>query len=57
MARKPKKTCKCPYRCKYCGVKLDRDPVGHLCHTRNCQWEYGTPDCFEKDYNSTGPDT
>ena len=42
---KKKRTCDCPYRCKYCGAKLDYDPVGHLCHTRNCTWEFGVPNC------------
>jgi hypothetical protein len=44
------KHCDCPVYCKYCGAKLRRDPVGHLCGTRNCQWRDGVPHCFSGVY-------
>jgi hypothetical protein len=37
--------CNCPLYCKYCGAKLRRDPVGHYCPTRNCQWQHGANNC------------
>lgn len=39
------KGCDCPLYCKYCGAKFRRDPVGHLCSSKNCQWEHGVPGC------------
>ena len=29
------------HRCKYCGERLRRDPVGQYCPTKNCQWHHG----------------
>lgn len=43
----PRKTCDCPAYCKYDGARLRRDATGHYCPTRNCQWEFGVPDCSE----------
>jgi hypothetical protein len=40
-----RRRCECPRRCKYCGARLHRDPMGHLCPTRNCQWQHGVPGC------------
>jgi hypothetical protein len=37
--------CPCPVRCNYCGAKRRRDPVGHYCPTKNCQWEHGYSTC------------
>lgn len=42
-----KRACGCPTHCKYDGARLRRDAVGHYCPTRNCQWEFGVPDCMQ----------
>lgn len=42
-----KRECECPIYCTYCGAKLKRDSVGHLCPTENCQWQHGVPKCYE----------
>lgn len=41
----PRIYCSCPLYCKYCGRKLSKDAIGHLCHERNCPWEYGVTGC------------
>lgn len=42
-----RKKCSCPIYCRFCGARLKRDPVGHLCPSRNCQWEHGVPGCMK----------
>jgi len=37
--------CPCPIYCKYCGARRQRDPVGHYCPTKNCDWQYGYACC------------
>lgn len=39
--------CDCPLRCNYCGAKRRRDPVGHYCPTKNCQWQHGYSTCVK----------
>lgn len=52
-AVKPK--CSCPIYCKYCGAKRKRDMYGHLCGTRNCQWEYGFMGCTDRNFGKVKP--
>ena len=35
----------CPIYCKYCGARLKRDPVGHYCPSKNCDWQFGVKGC------------
>ena len=37
--------CNCPTFCKYCGAELKRDPIGHYCPTKNCQFHQGVSTC------------
>lgn len=34
-----------PLHCAYCGRLRSRDPVGHYCKTKNCQWQHGYKTC------------
>lgn len=37
--------CPCPLHCRFCGAARRRDPVGHYCPTKNCQYQYGYAEC------------
>ena len=49
-----RKKCYCPVYCKYCGAKLKRDWIGHICPTKNCQWEHGADGCCQREQQKTG---
>lgn len=46
VTHRSKKRCDCPDRCRICGSKLRQDSVGHLCPTKNCQFEHGYENCL-----------
>jgi len=43
-----KKKCDCPIYCRFCGVRLKKDHVGHYCPSENCSWSFGVDECTKK---------